>query len=117
MATAVLTRQRVVKSSCGSKNQVDTDQLGSETRPAEVGFEAGMSKMIPNTEQQLVCGFGAAQPIATGETSFVLPAMRHIAEPSNKVKKERKRYLDVTRGTADLDDVFESRMKGSARIN
>jgi hypothetical protein len=55
--------------------------------------------------------------LPTRETSFVLPRYATFAELSSKVKKERKRYLDVTRGTADLDNVFESRMKGSARIN
>ena len=82
-----------------------------------MGFEGWVEEDDSYTEQQLVCGFGAGQPIATRETSFVLQRCATFAELNNKVKKERKRYLDVTRGTADLDDVFESRMKGSARIN
>lgn len=65
-------------------------QLGSETRPAEVGFEGWDEEDDSYTEQQLVCGFGAGQPIATRETSFVLQRCATFAELSNKVKKGTK---------------------------
>jgi len=92
-------------------------QLGPGTRPAEVRFKGWVEEDDSCTEQHLVCGFGAGQPIAPRETSFVQQRYAVFAELSNKVKNVRKRYVDARRGTAALDSVFESQMKGSARIN
>jgi hypothetical protein len=87
--------------------------------PAEFGFGylAGLRKMIPIRSSSLFADLAQVNPSRLVKLPSFSRDTPHLQSSAARSKRNENVTLTSPVGTADLDNVFESRMKGSARIN